>query len=163
MCLVSATFLHHSETLWSLSPIFLARKPSATLWRNEGAGRLRWVLSLSCHVDFSGCNPEVEGAGHHCPPHLQATGGNRTKTPGPGTQPALRTLACSGMKIGQIEDVTRIPSGSTHRKGVTMVAVSEQHSSNYCFLLILPLCKLKKKVAGSIKSRVLCNYPTIYM
>ncbi|CAD7686679.1 unnamed protein product [Nyctereutes procyonoides] len=40
---------------------------------------------------------------------LRATGGNRTKTPGPGAQ--------SGMKIGQIEDVTPIPTNSTRRKG----------------------------------------------
>ncbi|XP_043832604.1 40S ribosomal protein S14-like [Dromiciops gliroides] len=48
---------------------------------------------------------------------LWATEGNKTKTPGPGAQPALRTLAHSGMKIGPIEDVTPIPSDSTCRKG----------------------------------------------
>uniref|UniRef100_A0A2K5RRQ2 Small ribosomal subunit protein uS11 n=1 Tax=Cebus imitator TaxID=2715852 RepID=A0A2K5RRQ2_CEBIM len=48
---------------------------------------------------------------------LRATGGNRTNTPGPGAQSALRTLARLGMKIGWIEDVTPIPSDSTHRKG----------------------------------------------
>merc|ERR1712096_361632 len=41
---------------------------------------------------------------------LRATGGNRTKTPGPGAQSALRALARSGMRIGRIEDVTPIPS-----------------------------------------------------
>ncbi|RXM95080.1 40S ribosomal protein S14 [Acipenser ruthenus] len=35
---------------------------------------------------------------------LRATGGNRTKTPGPGAQSALRALARSGMKIGRIGD-----------------------------------------------------------
>merc|ERR1712038_273305 len=48
---------------------------------------------------------------------LKATGGNRTKTPGPGAQSALRALARSGMKIGRIEDVTPIPSDCTRRKG----------------------------------------------
>jgi small subunit ribosomal protein S14e len=33
---------------------------------------------------------------------LRATGGNRTKTPGPGAQSALRALARSGLKIGRI-------------------------------------------------------------
>ncbi|KAL9320315.1 hypothetical protein ACSQ67_012154 [Phaseolus vulgaris] len=47
---------------------------------------------------------------------LRATGGNKTKTPGPGAQSALRALARSGMKIGRIEDVTPIPSDSTRRK-----------------------------------------------
>ena len=35
---------------------------------------------------------------------LRATGGNGTKTPGPGAQSALRALARAGMKIGRIED-----------------------------------------------------------
>ncbi|KAF5300150.1 hypothetical protein FQR65_LT09241 [Abscondita terminalis] len=48
---------------------------------------------------------------------LRATGGNKTKTPGPGAQSALRALARSNMKIGRIEDVTPIPSDSTRRKG----------------------------------------------
>ena len=39
---------------------------------------------------------------------LRATGGNKTKTPGPGAQYALRALARSGMKIGRIEDVTPV-------------------------------------------------------
>lgn len=42
-------------------------------------------------------------------------GGNRTKTPGPGAQSALRALARGGIKIGRIEDVTPIPSDSTRR------------------------------------------------
>lgn len=48
---------------------------------------------------------------------LRATGGARTKTPGPGAQSALRALARAGIKIGRIEDVTPIPHDSTRRKG----------------------------------------------
>ncbi|KAJ0405230.1 hypothetical protein P43SY_006915 [Pythium insidiosum] len=48
---------------------------------------------------------------------VRATGGNRTKTPGPGAQSALRALARNGLKIGRIEDVTPIPTDSTRRKG----------------------------------------------
>ena len=47
---------------------------------------------------------------------IRATGGNKSKTPGPGAQSALRALARSGMKIGRIEDVTPIPTDSTRRK-----------------------------------------------
>lgn len=36
---------------------------------------------------------------------LRATGGNRTKTPGPGAQSALRALARSGIKIGRIGEL----------------------------------------------------------
>ena len=32
---------------------------------------------------------------------LRATGGNKTKTPGPGAQSALRALSRSGLKIGR--------------------------------------------------------------
>merc|ERR1711881_407799 len=48
---------------------------------------------------------------------IRATGGNRTKTPGPGAQSAIRALARAGVKIGRIEDVTPIPSDSTRRAG----------------------------------------------
>jgi small subunit ribosomal protein S14e len=48
---------------------------------------------------------------------MRATGGNKTKTPGPGAQAALRALARAGMKIGRIEDVTPIPTDTTRRKG----------------------------------------------
>jgi small subunit ribosomal protein S14e len=48
---------------------------------------------------------------------LRATGGTKTKTPGPGAQSALRALARAGMRIGRIEDVTPIPTDSTRRKG----------------------------------------------
>eukprot|EP01084_Bolivina_argentea_P120028 212788_1 len=48
---------------------------------------------------------------------LRATGGVRTKTPGPGAQSALRALARNGLKIGRIEDVTPIPHDCTRRKG----------------------------------------------
>ncbi|KAK2655485.1 hypothetical protein Ddye_008537 [Dipteronia dyeriana] len=39
---------------------------------------------------------------------LRATGGNKTKTPGPGAQSALRALARSGMKIGRIVLAERV-------------------------------------------------------
>lgn len=48
---------------------------------------------------------------------IRAYGGQRSKTPGPGAQSALRALARSGMRIGRIEDVTPIPTDSTRRKG----------------------------------------------
>jgi len=48
---------------------------------------------------------------------LRATGGTRTKTPGPGAQSAIRALARNGLRIGRIEDVTPIPTDSTRKKG----------------------------------------------
>ena len=48
---------------------------------------------------------------------IRATGGLRSKTPGPGAQSALRALARAGLRIGRIEDVTPVPSDSTRKKG----------------------------------------------
>merc|ERR1712130_16244 len=48
---------------------------------------------------------------------IRATGGNRSKQPGPGAQAALRALARAGMKIGRIEDVPPTPTDCTRRKG----------------------------------------------
>jgi len=47
---------------------------------------------------------------------MRATGGNKTKTPGPGAQAAMRALARSGLKIGRIEDCTPIASDGTRKK-----------------------------------------------
>mmetsp|Transcript_16822 Transcript_16822/g.38739 ORF Transcript_16822/g.38739 Transcript_16822/m.38739 type:complete len:195 (-) Transcript_16822:53-637(-) len=47
---------------------------------------------------------------------VRGTGGNKSRSPGPGAQSALRALARNGLKIGRIEDVTPIPSDSTRRK-----------------------------------------------
>ena len=47
---------------------------------------------------------------------VRGTGGNKSRSPGPGAQSALRALARNGLKIGRIEDVTPIPTDSTRRK-----------------------------------------------
>lgn len=49
---------------------------------------------------------------------LRATGGNKTKTPGPGAQSALRALARSGMKIGRIGTLGHLylPSAVSYRR-----------------------------------------------
>jgi len=46
---------------------------------------------------------------------LRATGGVKSKSPGPGAQSALRALARGGLKIVRIEDVTPIPTDTTRR------------------------------------------------
>merc|ERR1711904_285956 len=48
---------------------------------------------------------------------IRGTGGQRSKTAGPGGQSALRALARAGLKIVRIEDVTLIPTDCTRRKG----------------------------------------------
>jgi ribosomal protein S11 len=48
---------------------------------------------------------------------IRATGGSKTKSPGPGAQAALRAIARNEIKIGRIEDSTPIPTDSTRRRG----------------------------------------------
>ncbi|MEF8834707.1 MAG: 30S ribosomal protein S11 [Candidatus Thermoplasmatota archaeon] len=48
---------------------------------------------------------------------IRAPGGSKSRSPGPGSQAAIRAFARSGMKIGTIEDVTPIPHDSTKAKG----------------------------------------------
>jgi small subunit ribosomal protein S11 len=48
---------------------------------------------------------------------VRAPGGNRSRSPGPGAQAAIRALARAGLVIGRIEDVTPIPHDGTKPKG----------------------------------------------
>jgi small subunit ribosomal protein S11 len=48
---------------------------------------------------------------------VRAPGGNKSPTPGPGAQAAIRALARAGLRIGRIEDVTPLPHDGTKPKG----------------------------------------------
>jgi small subunit ribosomal protein S11 len=58
---------------------------------------------------------EKDIAGIHV--KVRAPGGNKSASPGPGAQAAIRALARAGLKIGRIEDVTPIPHDGTKKKG----------------------------------------------
>jgi len=48
---------------------------------------------------------------------VRAPGGNRSKNPGLGAQPAIRALAKAGLKIGLLEDATPLCHGIVRGKG----------------------------------------------
>jgi small subunit ribosomal protein S11 len=48
---------------------------------------------------------------------VRAPGGNKSSSPGPGAQAAIRALARAGLTIGRIEDVTPVPHDGTKPKG----------------------------------------------
>jgi len=53
----------------------------------------------------------------HVHVRIRAPGGIGLKTPGPGAQAVVRTIARTGLRIGKIEDVTPLPTDSMRRKG----------------------------------------------
>jgi len=53
----------------------------------------------------------------HVHVRIRAPGGFGLKTPGPGAQAVIRTIARAGVRIGRIEDVTPLPTDSMKRKG----------------------------------------------
>ena len=67
-------------------------------------GHLAYVdKGIEVHLSYHGhvaCAQELGITALHI--KLRATGGNKTKTPGPGAQSALRALARTGIKIGRI-------------------------------------------------------------
>ena len=48
---------------------------------------------------------------------IRAPGGIKSKIPGQGAQPAIRSLARAGFKIGSIEDVTPVSHDGCRKKG----------------------------------------------
>jgi small subunit ribosomal protein S11 len=48
---------------------------------------------------------------------VRAPGGNKSPSPGPGAQAAIRSLAREGLHIGRIEDVTPVPHDGTKKPG----------------------------------------------
>lgn len=57
---------------------------------------------------------------------LRATGGNKTKTPGPGAQSALRALARSGMRIGRIGEAL-VSVALTNSDENTYIYINAEH------------------------------------
>lgn len=48
---------------------------------------------------------------------IRAPGGNKSTSPGPGAQAAIRAFARARLQIGKIEDVTPVPHDGTKKKG----------------------------------------------
>src|SRR2546428_7187618 len=48
---------------------------------------------------------------------VRAPGGNKSKSPGPGAQAAIRALSRAGLRIGRIEEATPVPHDGPKAKG----------------------------------------------
>jgi hypothetical protein len=76
---------------------------------------------------------------------LRATGGNRTKTPGPGAQSALRALARAGMKIGRIGGCSGALSSCRGVLGYGGCSIQRQPTP------------LKRLLAEAVEARAACQ------
>ena len=66
------------------------------------------IIAEQCaEKGITGLNVRVRAPGGH----------NGPMSPGPGAQAAIRALSRSGLRIGQIEDVTPVPHDSCRKKG----------------------------------------------
>lgn len=102
LCLRLRMLLHaarytHLEICMLNFELFLLQPVSYSM---HSVHRMYGKLELICFL----CFQELGITALHI--KLRATGGNKTKTPGPGAQAALRALARSGMKIGRIGMIT---------------------------------------------------------
>ncbi len=48
---------------------------------------------------------------------VRGPGGNKSKMPGAGAQPAIRALARAGLRIGRIEEITPVSHDGVKKKG----------------------------------------------
>lgn len=96
---VCHTFVSFNDM--SMALIFLARKSTARVTGRmkvkAGQGESSPYTAILATQNMDQRFKELGIPALHI--KFQATGGKRTKTPGPGSQSALRALACSGMKI----------------------------------------------------------------
>lgn len=106
--LMKSCFVVHLYRMNNITVALMLTKISVILFPSVTVSSLGSLGSLSLYIITEQ---------HHCGPNvnenqelgitalhikLRATGGNKTKTPGPGAQSALRALARSGMRIGRI-------------------------------------------------------------
>ena len=141
-------------------------------WRRDGWDEGQWrlivmrpPLMLLCWLLRTWLSAANSWASLHCA-HIKlwATGGNRTKSPGPGAQSALRALARSGMKIRHIKDVTPVPSGLTRRKGGcrgrclwNLGSHLQIASQQFCIIYIYAECVFWSSISGRNSSKSKCQ------
>jgi len=104
--LITVTDITGAETLAKISGgmvVKAARNESSPYAAMQMAGKIAEQLRAK---DITGVHIKV-----------RAPGGNKHRSPGPGAQAAIRTLARTGLRIGRIEDVTPLPHDGTATKG----------------------------------------------
>ena len=151
MYLVCAASLHPWTTLLCLRSFWQGNHLPSNWW-DAGEGWLRWVLCICFHVGCPGCSPEMQELGLtalHIKSGPQDETGPRLLDQGPSQR--SEPSPAQGWRLGRLRMSPPSPPTAPAGRGIAVVPISEQNSSNYCFLLINCFdVKIKKlsKAAG---------------
>lgn len=105
--IIHVTDLSGTETLAKASGGMVVKQDRLESSPTAAMAAAKIVSEQCAEKGITGLNVRVKAPGGH----------NGPTSPGPGAQAAIRALSRSGLRIGQIEDVTPIPHDSCRKKG----------------------------------------------
>ncbi len=105
--IIHVTDLSGTETLAKASGGMVVKQDRLESSPTAAMAAAKIVAEQCAEKGITGLNVRVKAPGGH----------NGPMSPGPGAQAAIRALSRSGLKIGQIEDVTPVPHDSCRKRG----------------------------------------------
>lgn len=105
--IIHVTDLSGTETLAKASGGMVVKQDRLESSPTAAMSAAKIVAEQCIEKGITGLNVRVRAPGGH----------NGPMSPGPGAQAAIRALSRSGLRIGQIEDVTPVPHDSSRKKG----------------------------------------------
>lgn len=105
--IIHVTDLSGTETLAKASGGMVVKQDRLESSPTAAMAAAKIVAEQCAEKGITGLNVRVKAPGGH----------NGPMSPGPGAQAAIRALSRSGLRIGQIEDVTPVPHDSCRKKG----------------------------------------------
>ena len=105
--IIHVTDLSGTETLAKASGGMVVKQDRLESSPTAAMAAAKIVAEQCAEKGITGLNVRGKAPGGH----------NGPMSPGPGAQAAIRALSRSGLRIGQIEDVTPVPHDSCRRKG----------------------------------------------
>ena len=105
--IIHVTDISGTETLAKASGGMVVKQDRLESSPTAAMAAAKIIAEQCAEKGITGLNVRVRAPGGH----------NGPMSPGPGAQAAIRSLSRSGLRIGQIEDVTPVPHDSCRKKG----------------------------------------------
>ena len=105
--IIHVTDISGTETLAKASGGMVVKQDRLESSPTAAMAAAKIIAEQCAEKGITGLNVRVRAPGGH----------NGPMSPGPGAQAAIRALSTSGLRIGQIEDVTPVPHDSCRKKG----------------------------------------------